>query len=523
MNRHCNIHTNIEVMQDFPTNNKRIAKNTFLLYIRMLFVMLVSLYTSRVILEALGIEDYGLYNVIGGIVTFLGFINTTMSAATQRFLTFSLGKDDIAEVKMVFNTAVKIHIAIAVLLIIRGETIGLWFLYNKLVIPEDRIDAAIWVFQFSLVTAFFYTINIPYNALIISHERMSAFAYISIFSTIAQLCVALLIGNSPIDKLIFYALLIMLIQIVVNSFYKLYCHKYFLESRGRTTINKTILKEMINYSGWSLWGSSAVVLYTQGLNILLNMFFGTAINAARAVSIQVSASVNQLCSNFQMAVNPQITKLYASGNKQYMFDLLCSGTKYAFFLLFLIGFPIILETDNILDLWLVEVPNYSSIFIKLSIMVVFLDALSGPLMQAVASTGKIALYQTVIGGLLLMILPISYIILKFGGTPTTVYIVHICIASLSYVFRLLFVKNRLGLNLNTYTYKVLVRILSVVLISTPIPMALHELLKADLLNSIVIICISLIIIIISISLVGLDKSERIFVANKFKDLLYEKN
>ncbi len=509
-------------MQHISPNNARIAKNTLLLYLRMLFMMFINLYTSRIVLKSLGVEDYGIYNVVGGVVTLLSFINGTLSSATQRFLTFSIGKNNIEEVNSVFSTAIRIHIVIALILVFLCETLGLWFIYDKLVIPDDRLTAAIFVFQFSIANATLVTINVPYNALIISHEKMSAFAYISIYTAIGQLSIAFLINNCSFDKLIVYAFLMMLIQITVNVFYRIYCKKKFSESKCKSKIDKTILREMVVYSGWNMWGSCAVLFYTQGLNVLLNVFFGAVLNAARAISVQVGGAISQFSSNFLMAINPQITKSYAAGNKENMNKLIFRGSKFVFFLLFLIAFPIILESNMILQVWLVEIPEYTSIFIKYSLVIAFFDAISGPLMQAVASTGKIAVYQTIIGGLLLLILPISYLLLKLGGNPTTVYIVHLCIAFLSYIFRVLYISVRLGMSFYNYFKLVVLRILLVSILSVPIPIILHIIINESILNSLIIIFISFVIIISNIFFVGLDRNEKDFLINKISSYIYVK-
>ncbi len=480
----------------------------------MLFMMFVSLYTSRIVLKSLGVEDYGIYNVVGGVVTLLSFINGSLTSATQRFLTFSLGKNNIEDLKVVLSTAIRIHTVIAIIFVFLCETIGLWFIYNRLVIPETRLTAALFVFHFSIINAAFLTINVPYNALIISHEKMSAFAYISIYTALGQLCIAFLISNCCYDKLIIYAFLMMLVQISVNFFYRIYCRNNFQEVKCKTKIDKNCLKEMIIYSSWNMFGSCAVLFYNQGLNILLNIFFGAVLNAARAISVQVGGAINQFATNFLMAINPQITKNYASGNNENMHKLIFRSSKFAFFLLFLLSFPVILESDMILKVWLVEIPAYSSIFIKYSLIIAFFNAMSGPLMQAVASTGKIALYQVVVGGLLLLILPLSYLILKYGGDPTTVYIVHLCIAFLSYIFRVIYVCVRLKLDIYNYLKLVVLKILLVAFTSIPIPLILHITVNDSILNSIIIIAISIIIIINSIFFIGLDKKEKDFLINK---------
>lgn len=296
-------------MSDTSANNKRIAKNTLMLYIRMLFTMAVSLFTSRVVLNTLGVEDYGIQNVVGGVISMFTFINGGMVSSTQRYLNFEIVKGNADRLRSVFNTALQIHALIALVIIILGETVGLWFLLEKLVIPEERMTAAMWVYQCSIIACAVNILSVPYNADIIAHEKMSAFAYISILDVTLKLVIVYLLVVSPIDKLIAYAILTLLVQLLIRYVYTRYCNKHFQESFVEWRFNKPLFKEMLSFAGWSFLGNLAAILYTQGLNMMLNIFFGPVVNAARGIAVQVQSAVHQFVSGFQTALNPQITKI----------------------------------------------------------------------------------------------------------------------------------------------------------------------------------------------------------------------
>ena len=341
------------------SNTSRIAKNTLLLYFRMLLTMGVSLYTSRVILNALGIEDYGIYNVVGGVVAMFGILSGSLSVAISRFITFELGKGDLDKLKRIFCTSVNIQVILIAIITILMETIGIWFLNNKMVIPEERLAAANWVFQFSVITFALNLLSVPYNAVIIAHEKMSAFAYISIIDVTLKLIVAFIIAYNPFDKLVYYGLLIMICGVINRSIYAIYSKRHFEEATYRMIFDKGLMKEMFGFAGWNYFGSSAYVLNTQGVNMLLNTFFGVTVNAARGVAVQVNAAVSHFIDNFMTAVTPQITKSYATNDRDYCFKLVNKGAKYGFFLMLLMSLPIFLETETILNLWLKNPPENS--------------------------------------------------------------------------------------------------------------------------------------------------------------------
>ncbi|WP_289115742.1 hypothetical protein [uncultured Psychrobacter sp.] len=436
---------------------KRMAKNAGMLYFRMLLTMAVTLYTSRVILQTLGIEDYGIYNVVAGFVTMLGFLNSAMSSATQRFLAFELGKPGDKDVPGIFSMSMNIHILIALFVLILGETLGIWFVKTQMTIPIDRMYAAQWVFHLSLLSFVVTIISVPYNALIIAHERMKIFAWVSILDVILKLFIVFMLSWYGMDKLIIYSILSFAVVFIITLIYRVYCKNQFLESQFRLYWDKNLFRVMLSYTGWNLWGNMAVVMSGQGINVLLNIFFGPTVNAARAIAMQVSGALNSFVYNLQVAINPQIIKSYAAEDMTYMHQLVCYGAKYNFFLLFFLAMPVMINTDLILKVWLGLVPEYTSIFVKLIIINILIDCISAPLMTAAQASGKIKIYQSVVGGLLLLNLPFSYLLLKMGYEPYIVIYVGIVLSLFAFIARLLIVRKLVSLPVAEYLREVVGR------------------------------------------------------------------
>ncbi len=461
-------------MPNISENNKRIAKNTLLLYMRTLFIMLVALYTSRVVLNALGVQDYGIYNVVGGIVAMFGFINNSMATATQRYLVFALGKEDAENLREVFSTALQIHLLISVLVVLLGETVGLWFLHEKMQIPADRMDAAFWVLQCSIVSAVVMILSVPYNADIIAHEKMSAFAYISILEAVLKLAVVYALVLSPYDKLVFYAFLILAVQLFIRLCYSYYCHKHFPESKYHHLWNKPLIKEMTSFAGWSMFGNLSAVLSSQGLNMLLNVFFGPVVNAARAVAVQVQSSMQQFVGNFQMALNPQITKTYAKGEMEEMHNLIFRSAKFSFYLLFFLSLPVLLETNFILTVWLKTVPDNTVLFLRIIICTSLIYSTANPLIVANQATGRVRKYQAVCGTILLMILPISYLCLKLGCPAYSVFIVHFVIEIITQFARIRMLRPLIGIRIKDYFQHIYLQVALVVALSVIAPLLVYQ-------------------------------------------------
>lgn len=460
-------------MSTSSENNKRIAKNTVILYIRMFFTMAVSLYTSRVILQTLGVTDYGINNVVGGVVTMFSFLNGAMASATQRYLNVDIATGNAEHLKISFRTAMQIHILIAFAILMLAETIGLWFVLNKLIIPENRMYAAMWVYQFSIIASMVSIISLPYNADIIAHERMSAFAYISIMDVILKLLIVYMLVISPFDKLVTYSALYLCVNLLDRFIYNIYCKRHFAEVNFSLKIDKPLFKEMSSFAGWSLWGNIAGVLFTQGLNMLLNMFFGPAVNAARGIAVQVQGVIQGFVANVQTAVNPQITKSYALHNLKRMHKLMFASSKFCFYLLFLIVLPLSFEAYFVLKIWLGIVPDHTVWFLRLIMFIMLTETLANPYIIANQATGKVKVYQAICGGLLLTIVPIAYIVLRLGGNPESVFIVHGCIAILTQFARVFMMRNLINLPMMTYFKNVIVPIALVSVSSFLVPAIIH--------------------------------------------------
>lgn len=504
---------------DIAANNKRIAKNTLMLYIRMLFMMGVSLFTSRVILETLGVEDFGIYSVVGGIITMFAFINGGMVSATQRFITFEIGKGNMEKLKSVFSTSLQIHALISFIIVVLGETVGLWFLYEKMVIPEGRMDAAMWVYQCSIIACVVNIMSIPYNADIVAHEKMSAFAYISIIEVSLKLAIVYLLLVSPWDKLIVYAILLLLVQLSIRFVYSHYCHKHFDETKYFHSVDKPLFKEMISFAGWSFWGNLAAVLYTQGLNMMLNMFFGPIVNAARGIAVQVQSAVLQFTTNFQMALNPQITKNYAIGDLEQMYSLMFRSARFSFFLLFFLTLPILLETNFVLTIWLKNVPENTVLFTQIMIAISLIYTTTSPCVIANQATGKVKVYQAVVGGILLLVVPVSYVVLKLGAPAYSVFVVHFFVECIAQLARMIMLRKMINLPLSAYYRFIYLPIAVVVTIAVMLPLYVHTLFMEGWMRFIIVGFTCVISVGTTVFILGLTKGERIFFINKAKSFL----
>ena len=506
-------------MTDIASNNKRIAKNTLMLYVRMLFTMIVSLFTSRVVLQTLGVEDYGIFNVVGGVITMFTFINAAMVSSTQRYLNFELAKGNSQRLRSVFNTSLQIHGLIAIAIIVLGETLGLWFVLNKLVIPESRMTAALWVYQCSILACSVNIMSAPYNADIIAHEKMSAFAYISILEVSLKLLIVYLLVVSPIDKLIAYAILTLSVQLLIRFIYSHYCHKHFEESYIEFNFNKALFKEMSGFAGWSFFGNLAAILYTQGLNMMLNIFFGPVVNAARGIAVQVQSAVQQFVSGFQTALNPQITKNYAVGNLQQMHNLMFRSARFSFLLLFFLSLPVLLETDFLLTVWLKNVPDNAVIFTQIMICISLIYTTSNPCVIANQATGKVKVYQMVVGGILLTILPISYILLKLGAPAYSVFIVHFCVETVAQFSRMFMLRKLINLPLWQYMKNIYIPIICTVAVAVILPILVRMQFEEGWLRFIVVGFTCVLSVGISAFFIGFTKNERLFFLDKGLRLL----
>lgn len=504
--------------QNYSANNKRIAKNTLLLYVRMLVTTVIALYTSRVILQTLGVEDFGIYNVVGGIIAMFSFINEAMTTATQRFLTFELGKDNLSRLKLVFTTSVQIHLGIALLILLLGETVGLWFVVHKLVIPEGRMEAAQIVYQFTVAAAITTILMVPFNAIIIAHERMSAFAYITVVEAVSKLLIVFSLAWTPYDKLVTYGLLLLLVQIGLTCVYYIYCRKHFDESRLIRVFDRSLMKEMSGFAGWSFLGNLAIILYSQGLNTMLNIFFGPVVNAARGLSVQVQGTTQKLVGSFQMALNPQITKDYASGQLEAMYTLVYRSARFSFFLMYSIAFILICECDQILHLWLETVPENTTIFCQLMMATTLLYTIVNPCAVANQASGKVRHYQITVSSILLLILPVSYLFLQLGFPPYIVFVVHITTELCAQVARMFLLRRNIDLPIADFCKKVYVPILVVMAVATPLPLLLHYCMEEGILRLLVVAITSVFMVMTAVYLFGIDKGERTYLVNVIRKI-----
>lgn len=497
-------------------NIKRIAKNTLLLYIRMLFGMLVSLYTSRVILNTLGVEDYGIYNVVGGVVAMFSIISNSLSVAVSRFLTFELGTGNRNKLQRIFSTSLIIHIALAIIILVAAESIGVWFLNTRMNIPADRMYAANWVLQCSILSFMFNLVSVPYNALIVAHERMKVFAYIGILDVLLRLAVVLSLAYmfDGADKLITYSLMLVCVGIFLQGVYVVSCREYFEECRFQRTVDRALLKEMTGFAGWNFIGASSSILKEQGVNIVLNIFGGPSLNAARGIAAQVNSAISGFVSNFMIALNPQITKLYASGEYGYMISLIYRGARFSFYMLLFLSLPIILNTHYVLMLWLNIVPEHVVWFVRLVLISAMCESISNPLITAMLATGNIRNYQIIVGGLQMMNLPVSYVLLRMGFFPEVVLVVAIVISLCCLFARLILLRGMINLSARSYLLHVLGNVLVVSVLSLVFPWGVSGYLKDDFTGFLLSCLVSMVNTGFVIYYIGCTRSERLFIKGK---------
>ena len=494
--------------KDFKPNHGRVMRNTALLYFRMALMMCINLYTSRVVLQVLGVEDYGIFYVVWGLVYILNFINASMTASTQRFLTFELGTGNKQRLHEVFITSVHIHLIISLFLILISETGGLWFLSEKMVIPDERMTAAMWCFQLSLVTAVADVMSCPYQSVIIAREKMSAFAYISILDAFLKLAIVGMLLLTSYDRLIVYAIMYTCEKLLIRMVYNIYCTRHFEESRYQWFYDKSLFKKMSSFAGWSMLENLAYVLYTQGLNMLLNVFFGPVANAAQAAANQAQGAISQFSRNFQMAINPQITKSYAAEQLHEMHLLIFRGSRLTFCLLLLLCLPLAIEAPMVLDIWLKEVPEGTAGFLTLLLAVLIVQQMSSPLIAAVAATGKIKKYQIISGGLMITVVPAAYIVLKMGGAPWMVFAVYLVISILAYIATIRIVLPQINMDLRDYFLHVLRPCACVLFLSLITPVILKQMTGTGILFSLLTIAITVVITGVLCFTFGIDKEMR---------------
>lgn len=490
------------------TENKRIAKNTFLLYFRMLLTIGVSLYTVRVVLAVLGVEDYGIYNVVGGVVTMFSFLSSTMATASQRFFAFDMGRADYIQLRKTFSTTMLIYILIGFLILILAETIGLWFLNYRVVIPNDRLEAANWVYQFAVLSFIMTMFTVPYNALIIAHERMGVFAWVSILEVLLKLLVVYILVMFSFDKLKLYAVLTFVVTTLVSYIYRVYCQRNFNESKFFFHWDKNLFFEITSYSGWNLFGAIAGIFNNQGRSIVLNLFFGPIVNAAQAITYQVNSAINQFSINIMTATRPQITKLFANNQFDNMINLVFQSTKFSYFLLFLVAMPIYWEADYIFTLWLNEVPDYVVVFTKLILIISLIDSLSYAVMAAVQATGNIRRYQLVVGLCFMLNLPLTYILFILDYPPHSTFVLGICTAIVCFFLRIIMMKRVIKFSLNKMFKSVIIPVILLTFISNVMNYFIFNSKSEDFTDLLMRLMLFYLSTPLIIYVVGLNKSDR---------------
>ncbi|KJD34627.1 hypothetical protein PK35_02285 [Tamlana nanhaiensis] len=500
-------------------DNKRIAKNTMLLYIRMFFTMGVGFFTSRIVLDALGFVDYGIYNVVGGIVSTLAFINGSMAGATQRWITIALGKGNLSFLKKVFSIGLTAQLIIGVLIFIGLETVGLWYLYNYAVIPEERMNASFWVFQISVITATLGILNVPFTGAIMAHEKMGAFAAFSIIDVVMKLviCYALYVTNK--DKLIVYSILLLITYLINFIIKQIYCFKKFEEARFKLGWDKEILKQMWSLAFWSMSGNLAYLGYTQGITLLINLFFGPTMNAAASIANQAGNIINQFSGNFQTAMNPQITKNYARENYIDMHNLVFRSAKFSYFLMLIFVVPLFFEANILLSIWLKEVPEHSVHFLRLGLFISMFMAVRNPLIVSAQANGDLKKYQFVVIPILLLVTPVSYVILKLGGIPETTSYVMLVVIIIAVFASAYMLRDMVKLNFKQFVNQVIFKITIVTFVAFILPTIVFVFMEEGFKRFFVLGVISALSCVYSIYKLGLTVTERIFIISMIKSKL----
>ena len=503
-------------------DNKRIAKNTLYLYFRMILLIAINLYASRLILKLLGVEDFGIYNIVGGVVNMFTFMGGAMTAATQRYLNYYLGKDDKKSLQLVFNASIRIHIIAALFVVILCESVGLWFLYNKLVIPPERLNAAFWAFQCSIVATAGVVLSYPYNADIIAREKMSTFAYISIYEAVMKLLIIYLLYISSFDKLVLYAIFYMFVQLSVTLVNRIYCHLHFEETKFIIHgVKWNTIKELMSFSGWNFLGNISAVLLLQGTNILLNMFFGPIVNAAKGVSVQIQHVINQFFTNFQTAQNPQIVKTYAAGEYQEMHKLIFRSSRISFYLALILIVPLVFKVDAVLELWLEKVPNYTGEFVVYTLLFSLIQTIAMPVHMGSMATGQVKNLMLGTSIVFFLVIPIGFLCLKFTNDPVSIFQLMLLLYIIAQVVRVNVTAKQIKFSRKAYIKETILPILITAVICFSLCGILSDLFSNYFYN---IVCyfISTLFITIPVSyFIGMNKVERSYILNLLKNRMHK--
>lgn len=508
-------------MENYTSSNRRLAKNTLMLYARMLLVMLVTLYTSRVVLRVLGVEDYGIYSIVGGVVVSFSILSNAMSGAISRFITFSLGRGNIDRVRKLFGVSISILLCIGILIVLCAEIIGLYLLNTKMNIPQERIDAANILFQFSLAIFIIKLFSVPFNALIISNERMSIYAYFGVAEVLLQLIVVFVLQFISADKLIMYGFLLSVVALIYVIMQYMYCKKTFSSQMSSPTLDKGLFKEMAGFASWNFIGTSAGILKNQGVDIIVNVFTGVAINAARGIALQVNSAVTSFSENFITALRPQIIKTFATDDRLHLNFLVEQGARFSGYLLLFLTIPLILEMGTLLQLWLKVVPPHTESFARLQLIDAVLMSLSQTLVIVLLATGRIRNYQLVVGGINLLNMPMSWLLLYLGFPVLVTYIVSISLNVLCLTCRLLFANHFASISIGHYLFKVVINVIMVAFASVAIPLIITNIIEPSLQRMVIVIATCILMTSLSVFYIGMTKAERTYIYSKMFCLIHK--
>lgn len=484
------------------------AKNTIFLYIRMFIVLIISLYTVRIVIKTLGVEDYGIYGAVGGIVTIMSFLSQTVTYAAQRYFSFELGRNDLARLSKVFNSILVIYFSLAVFVALVAEFFGMWFLENQMVIPLERMTAAHWILHFSLLSFIVSILSSPFNAMIIAHENMKIYAYISVIEAIIKLAIVYLLFISPIDKLVFYALLMFLSHLLVGLIYGVYCARSYKETRLKLAIDKPIMKELVGYSSWTMFGSIAGAANNQGANLMLNSFFGPIANTSYSVSNQIGSTLQMFSANLFSAIRPQMIKRYALQQNESVVALLYKSTKYMALLLLFVMLPLFVEIHFVLTLWLGEVVEYMVDFSRLTMLYYFMLQLSNPLTVVAQAANKVKIYHVVVDSFMLLSLIVAYFFLRNGFPAQSVYWSMLGIMFIAHFIRLVIVKSIVPLFLAEYFKKSIVPFLGAMLVSCLLLAFVYSMFEEGWLRLFMVLAVSTLSIGVYSYFYALNDSER---------------
>ncbi|MDR3704740.1 MAG: oligosaccharide flippase family protein [Paludibacteraceae bacterium] len=501
------------------SNDKRIAKNTLIMYGRMLLVTLITLFTVRIALKALGVEDYGIYNVVAGLVTFTSFIGASMQIATLRFYAFAIGEKSLSKQNAIFNLSFLIYLIIVVLVIVLAETVGLWFLKNEMIIPVNRFNAALWLFQFAIFSFVVSMLSIPFSSMIIAHEHMGVYAVISLIECVLKLSILFLIALFSYDKLFIYGLLMLVVTLIKEGIGIVYCRKKYEECFFQFTWDKELFKSIYSYSGWTLFGTLANVAYNQGNNILINVFFGPVANAARAIAFQVSNTMTMFSSNFFTVISPQIIKSYAEEDYSYMMRLFYLSSKFSYCLLLVIFLPLLLETQYILNLWLGNVSEYMLVFTRLTLIASFIMAMHSPITTVVQAIGAVKKYHVIVESVILLSLPLSYLCFKLGYSVESTFYISIVVFIIAHGLRTLVLKNVIRFSLKEYLKKFILPVSLITIIPSAITIYFYYLLPYGFIRFIIIIPVSMLLVSVCSFLFGFNRNEKQQIINMIKKRL----